>query len=106
MSDTIDVPYDAGDAKQVAERGRKTRREQAEHDTMLKGIMESTPGRRWIWRLLTKCNVFSTSFHENSRVTAFLEGKRDIGLNIIADIMRICPDEYVRMAGENTEKVK
>ena len=106
MSDTIDEPFDAGNARQVSERTRKARREQAEQDNVLVQVMTTTAGRRWMWWLLSECGVFRSSFSPEALVMAKCEGERNIGLILTAQIMRVRPMEYVTMTTENTEKVK
>ena len=42
--------------------------------------------RRFVWYILRETGIFRASFTNNSLQTAFLEGKRDIGLMLLADI--------------------
>lgn len=44
------------------------------------------PGRRVLWDLLTRCHIFQSSFKPGapSEVTAFREGERNVGLQIMA----------------------
>jgi hypothetical protein len=37
---------------------------------------------------------------ETPEKTAFAEGRRDMGLHDLALIMRLCPEQYTRMAAE------
>lgn len=61
-------------------------------------------GRRWIWNLLNECNVFSQTVHFGEgghAMTAFAEGKRSLGLRILDDIVKLTPNEYLKMTVEN-----
>jgi hypothetical protein len=99
-------PFDAGNARHVSERERTARREQAETDAVLRGVMDSTPGRRWMHRMLGDCGVFRSSFSVEPLLMAKCEGERNVGLTITAQIMRLCPESFVTMLHENSEKVK
>ena len=45
----------------------------------LDGIMKQSGGRKFLARLLQKTMFLESSFNPDSRVTAFNEGKREIG---------------------------
>jgi hypothetical protein len=40
----------------------------------------------------------------SAEVTAFNEGRRDLGLVVLADLMRVCPELYARMQAEAISK--
>jgi hypothetical protein len=79
----------------------KLGREQEVSD--IRKILESDYGRRFVWRYLTTAGVFQTSFTGNS-TTFFNEGRRDVGLKILADVMEAMPDAYIQMAKESQGK--
>lgn len=95
------MAYDANDPKQV-EKAKK----QAEIDGALKldeirKVMQSAPGRRWMNELLERCHCFHTSFISGAPdASAFREGERNIGLQILADIQNAAPDLYLTMIQE------
>ena len=94
--------YDAGDRAHVSERQKK-RRLRAEHaDADLLWLMNQREGRRFVWRLLQSCHLYETSFTGTS-ATFFREGERNVGLQVLADITRLCPELYARMAGDSQE---
>ena len=66
----------------------------------LKSVMASPGGRRFMWRLLEKAGIFKSSMTGNSQ-TFFLEGQRNIGLFLLAQVNEHCLDEYVLMLTEN-----
>ena len=70
-----------------------------------KWLMSSKQGRRVVWRLLGKAGVFQSSFTGNSE-TFFREGKRAMGLGMLADITEHAPDSYVLMLTEATAKAQ
>ena len=90
-------------------RGNELEQEAAELDAQLarereindlKCVMASANGRRFMWRLLEKAGIYKSSMTGNSQ-TFFLEGQRNIGLYLLAQINEHCLDEYVVMLSES-----
>jgi hypothetical protein len=96
MQKQIDIAETIGKAADAARlRGElKTRQ-----DDDLRTVMGTEQGRRFIWDLLGDAGVYRTSFTGNSE-TFFNEGKRQIGLAILARITETCPGEYLKMQQE------
>lgn len=46
-------------------------------------FLESNRGRRVLWDILIMCRLYKSSMNQDSHVTAFNEGKREIGLRIL-----------------------
>jgi len=57
-----------------------------------------------MYDLLATCQMFQTSFSKSALEMAFNEGARNVGLRITADIMRVTPDNYVKMLREQKDK--
>ena len=74
----------------------KSKLAQEKIDNDIKIVLSTDSGRSYIWKILSDCGIFKSSFTGSSE-TFFLEGKRSIGLNILADIMRIDPEAYLKM---------
>jgi hypothetical protein len=93
-------PRNIGDEGQVRERNAQARliREQEAND--VRSLLNSEEGRRYLWRLLSRCRVYKSSFTGSSE-TFFLEGQRHVGLAILDDIMDAEPDAYLLMIKEN-----
>lgn len=64
-------------------------------------LMSNPRGRRIVWKYLERCHVFETSFTTNLSQTNFNEGERNIGLQILNDIMSHAEDKYIKMMNEN-----
>jgi hypothetical protein len=92
----------AADEKQVKDQARNVRfgREQDLED--VKGLLFTKSGRRFMWRILSFCKVFETSFTGNS-TTFFNEGMRNVGLMLLADITESSPESYLTMIKEARE---
>ncbi|WP_210526315.1 hypothetical protein [Pantoea ananatis] len=66
-------------------------------------VMESSQGRRVIWKVLEGAGVFSVSFTGDNNQTNFNEGRRNEGLRLFTEVMTHCPDLYLTMAKEARE---
>lgn len=67
-------------------------------------VMGSEHGRRVIWSLLEKGQVFGACFNVDPQITAFNEGQRNLALVLFQRVMAHCPDQYLKMAAEASEQ--
>lgn len=67
-------------------------------------VMGSEQGRRVIWSLLEKGQVFGACFNVDPHITAFNEGQRNLALVLLQRVMSHCPDQYLTMAAEAGEE--
>lgn len=98
------MAFNAADEEQVQERTRKEKRGRELELEDMAALLATKGGRRVIWRYLTACGVFRTSFDGSSR-TYFAEGMRNVGLMLLADINEADPQAYVTMLKESQEQV-
>lgn len=99
--------YDAGDRAHVSERQKKRRLRAERADADLLWLMNQREGRRFVGRLLQSCHLYETSFAgpgSSNGATFFREGERNVGLQVLADITRLCPDLYARMLGDSRDE--
>jgi hypothetical protein len=102
MSDTED-PVDVGDegvVKVKAEK-RKNKRQQEVED--LRNLLSTQAGRSFMWRLLSYCGVYKTSFTGNS-TTFFNEGKRQVGLHLLDEVFEADANAFSKMQTEAVER--
>jgi hypothetical protein len=66
-------------------------------------IMNHPQGREFIWGLLGDCGLYRSSWHP-SELIHFNEGRRDVGLRVLDEIMRRCPMAYLDMQREAIER--
>lgn len=98
MSEVLEVTVDATAEARLKERERLRKHQQ---DLDLHGVMESTVGRRVIWRILDEiAGVARQSFTGDDAETNFREGARAVGLKLTEQLFRVCPTEYVHMLTE------
>lgn len=99
--------YDPTDIRAQERRTQEQQRqqeialEQAKDDFL--SLMATAFGRRFMWDLLARCGVFTSSFRTSAEM-AFLEGKRVIGLQMLERIHALCPERYVEMLNEAKER--
>jgi hypothetical protein len=98
--ETID-PYDStAQEEAVARKADATRLQRQLEVEDLKWLMGHKQGRRYVWRQLQRYGVYRSSFRENPLEIAFLEGARNHGLQLIADIHEHCAERYAEMLKE------
>lgn len=105
MDNEID-PQDLIKQREVEQRSvewRKQLREIEKSDFLW--LMQDKRGRRFVWRLLDKAGVFRITYRPNSDEGVFLEGMRNIGLLLVADINEVCPEKYQVMINEQEQHV-
>lgn len=71
----------------------------------LKKVLAMPEGRRLLWRLLSEAGVFRTTFTGNSQ-TFLNEGRRQIGLLILSEIMQAKPEAFTQMQREYVSELK
>lgn len=93
-------PYNAGDPAAVRKQQDKQRESERRRIKGLQLIVEDPDARAWLWDLLEFCGIARVSFTGNSE-TFFLEGGRNVGLRIQADLTAHFPESYISMMREN-----
>lgn len=98
-------PYvkNAASKKQVESAEAKERRllEQRRNDVI--AVLSTPQGRRFLWRLLAKCNAFS-SIHETSAKIHYNSGKQDVAFDLLREIDDADPEMFFKMRTENLNK--
>lgn len=91
----------AADKRQVKKAGQRARLERKRELDDLRAVLATPEGRRLLWRHLAEAGVFRLSFaHGEADTTAFNEGRRSVGLALMADIHALEPSYYLTMATE------
>lgn len=91
----------AGDRRAVR---KATQHERLVHEQELRDlrhVLETKPGRRYLWRKLSEAGCFRQSFVPGEPdATTFNEGRRSLGLGILAEIHELDPSFYLQMMQE------
>lgn len=98
----ITDPEQEAEARKEKEKEQKRRRTRRDAD--LKWVMSSAPGRRFMWELLAECGIYRCSFNNSGSQTFFNEGMRNVGTMKLAQLMKVCPDDYLKMQSEAMEE--
>ena len=96
--------YNAADTRAIRRAAKLAKQLDSEHQTVVYGTMASPAGRNYIHSWLERCHVFSSSYGSSALGMAFAEGERNIGLQLLADIMRWAPDQYLQMMREANDR--
>ena len=91
------------DPKAYARKTDAKKRLQITKKLVITTLMSSAEGRRYIWSQLEDCHIFGQTFVASAgsaALTAFNEGRRSVGLALLADIHRWAAIEYSTMVAE------
>ena len=98
------MPYNADDPKQVKKAQKQAELDEALKLDVIKAVMGTIPGRKWIYELLDRCHLYHTPFLLGQPDgTAFNLGEHNIGLKLLADVQSAAPDLYMQMVQEAKE---
>ena len=92
--------YNAANRKDVRRLEKQARLDEAARLETTRFLMGTTNGRQWVFEHLSQCHVFASSFSLNAYEAAFKEGERNVGLQLLNDVMQADPDGYVQMMRE------
>jgi hypothetical protein len=75
----------------------------AQHEeAQLAFVLSTEHGRAFIWNLVAMCRFTGSSFAgENTHLTAFNEGRRDIGARVFGPILEKHPEMFTTMQREH-----
>lgn len=93
------------DPRHLAEKARDEREAAHLADEDFVCLSGTPEGQRFLWRLMGRCGVFSSIWHASAQIH-FNEGQRNVGLMILTDINRLCPQVYMDMVTRNAEVLK
>ncbi len=99
--------YNANDPEQVNKARTKAGREKKAHLNFVRSILLTPDGRKWLYRLLAECEVFTISYSaaEDTRGAAFRDGKKFVGLQLFSDAKKADPKLFFMMI-EECEQLK
>ena len=92
--------YNASDTRQIKAAIKRSRSDRALDDGVLLRLMTDPSGRAWMWRHLSRCHAFHSPYTGENNATNFQCGEQNIGLELTADLLRACPDQFIFMMKE------
>lgn len=70
----------------------------------IRTVLSNASGRRFLWRLLTKCSSFNSIYSKDSSLMYYNSGQQDFGHFLMAEISEADANLLLRMMKDNTEK--
>jgi hypothetical protein len=98
INDPTDLNRQERDAEAEEAVARERRRKELED---LRWLLGHPQGRRIVTRLLDEAGVYRSSFNHSGSVMAFNEGKRHMGLFLIAELIEASPDGFMKVLKEH-----
>lgn len=101
MSEDNTLVKNAADESQVKKSKRVERSERDKELDDLRFVLSSPQGRRFMWRLLEKCNIFADVVTVDEAETNRFLGSRRIGLYVLSEVNIAKPYRWIQMQQEN-----
>lgn len=88
---------DASVSKKIAAKNKRLRDRDLGD---IRKVLSTPEGRRFFWRILSKCGIFHASWSGDTNQTLVNEGRREIGLIFLDDLMEASPQSFVQLQRE------
>ena len=96
--------YDASNKKSVNNARKKAAARNKKRLEVIQLLMQHRDGRAWIYEILERCHIYTTSFVQGDpHATSFREGERNVGNQLLIDVLTAATDEYLKMVKEGKE---
>ena len=93
--------YNADDPTQVAQAKKSAEFDDALKLDVVRSIMSTPAGRKWIYGILERCHIYGNPFVPGqSDSTAFNLGEANIGRIFLADVQAAASEDYLTMLRE------
>lgn len=90
----------AADPEQVEKAGRRVNRRERVRLEHYGAVMRTPAGRAVMWDLLERAGLYETSFDREALIMARREGRRGLGLELLAQLIELEPALYLVMEQE------
>lgn len=87
-------------AQETKSKSQEARERQEQLNDII-AVMDMAAGRRLVWRILAEARVFGTVYAGQSNQTFFREGKRNLGLWLMEEVLQAKPEQYLLMQKEH-----
>lgn len=94
------VTRNAADPRQVRAAERLERRREERWRNTLRAVMGTADGRAFVWACIRRAGVYESPFDPHGSIQSFKIGRQDMGREIMAEVLRLAPDEYLLMEAE------
>lgn len=97
--------YDGSNRKHIRQAEKRAKLDENNDIAYLRQIMGTLPGRAWMYRLLTDCQMFHEPFSPHSPyATAYNCGRQSVGRRLFDNVFSRTPSEYALMMQEAQAK--
>ena len=94
----------ASERKDIRAAEKAAREREIARGDVMRSICSTPAGREWLWHRLESCAVFQTVYNDLPSRMGLNEGRRQVGLELLADIMYWCPDQFILAMREANER--
>ena len=99
------MTYDASNRKDIRAAQKAAERLDEDRLLFLRTSMDTPNGRRFFFHLLATCACFVDIPTFDPHHDYFSAGRRSVGLQLMAEILTHCPDQYILMTGEENARL-
>lgn len=103
MAEQRALVRNASDPKQVKSAGDKAKFAQEQADNRLRAMMDTYDRRWWMWDHLGTFGIYDGHEEYSAKIYG-MQGQRALGVRLLANLIRVCPDEYLLMQRENMDR--
>lgn len=95
--------FNAGEEKAVGKRKSKAKLRGERENEEFRDVLSTHSGRAVIWKIMGECGIFRAG--PTDKLETFRDlGRRDVGLSIMSDCLRIDGNLYLKMQKEAIER--
>lgn len=91
----------AADTKQVKKAEFKEKDLEKQRLNDIRTVLSNASGRRFIWKLMSKCNTFGSVYSEQPSTMAYLSGQQDLGHYVMSSIIEADENLLLKIMKEN-----
>lgn len=105
MADDRALVKNAADPKQVKAAGRKEKQARERELADLIAVLQTEPGRRFVWRVLGYCKLFTDVWDPSNRIH-FNAGLQHVGNWLTAEVTAADEEAFFLMMRESQARVR
>jgi len=69
-------------------------------------LLANPHGARILWKMIKQCGVYTRVADNSGSWTYFNDGRRSVGLNMIAEICEADPEGYIKLQTKSLKEAK
>lgn len=100
----IDDDDEFAERRRVEHSALRASAREIDRQSALASVLSSSTGRKAVWDWLSHCRILGSSFDRDTAKMAFNEGRRDVGLWMLAQLEGEHPGAFALMRSEHQER--